>query len=91
MENVGDCSGRKRRTYQAPMESQIQDGPKRGHVDFFSNSSVKINRFLVMSGTLNPEESSHQVITNLSTASVKCSHCTLWKADNFHLIEASTK
>jgi len=23
---------------------------------------------------------SHQTITNLSTAPVKCSHCTLWKA-----------
>jgi len=43
---------------------------------------------------LNPEESqesSHQMITNLSTAPVKCSHCTLSKADKFHLIEASTK
>ena len=28
------------------------------------------------------------MIANLSTAPVKCSHCTLWKADNFHLIEA---
>jgi len=34
---------------------------------------------------LNPEETSHQMITNLSTAPIQCSHCTLWKADNFHL------
>ena len=38
---------------------------------------------VVIFGTLNPEEMSHQKITNLSTAPVKCSHCTLWKADNF--------
>jgi len=31
------------------------------------------------------------MITNLSTPPVKCSHCILRKADNFHLIEASTK
>jgi len=42
-------------------------------------------------GTVNPEETSHQMITSVSTAHVKCSHTTLWKADNFHLIENSTK
>jgi len=40
---------------------------------------------------VNPEETSHQTIANLSTAPLECSHCTLWKADNFHLIEANTK
>jgi len=32
---------------------------------------------------MNPEETSHQMLTNLSTAPVKCSHFTLWKEDNF--------
>jgi len=44
-----------------------------------------------MFGTLDAEETSHQTITNLSTAPVKCSRCTSLKAYNFHLIEASTK
>jgi len=46
---------------------------------------------LVIFGSLNPEETSHQMIINLSTSPVKCSHCTLRNADHFHLIEASTK
>jgi len=42
-------------------------------------------------GIQNPKEISHQMIMNVSTSLVNCSHCTLWKADNVHLIEASTK
>jgi len=46
-----------------------------------------MNQFLVILGTENPEETSHQII-NVSTSPVNCSHCTLYKADNVHLIEA---
>jgi len=31
---------------------------------------------------MNPDETSHQKITNLSTAPVKCSHCTLFSETN---------
>jgi len=55
---------------------------------FFKNHSVKNEPILVIFGTQNPEETSHQMIISVSTSHVKCSHYTLWKADNFHLIEA---
>ena len=37
---------------------------------------------LVIFDKLNPEETSHQTITNLSTALVKCSHYTLFSETN---------
>jgi len=46
---------------------------------------------LVISGIQNPEETSHQTIINVSISPVQCSHCTLWKVENVHLIEATTK
>jgi len=59
---------------------------KRMH-HFLKNNSVKNKPILVIFGTQNPEETSHQMIINVSTSPVKCSHCTLWKAHNVHLIE----
>ena len=55
---------------------------KTGPPWFILNSSVKNQPILVFFGTLNPEETSHQKITNLSTAPVKCSHCTLFSETN---------
>jgi len=49
---------------------------------FFKNKSVKnepILSFLVYRIPKKP----HQMIINVSTSPVKCSHCTLWKADSF--------
>jgi len=45
---------------------------------------VKNEQILVIFGAQNPEEMSHQMIRKISTSPVKCSHCTLWKADNFY-------
>jgi len=45
---------------------------------------VKNEPILVIFGTQNLEETSHHMIINVSTSPVKCSHCTLWKADYFH-------
>jgi len=55
------------------------------------NNSVKIELILVFFGMQNPEKTSHQTVINVYTSPVQCSYCTLWKADNSHLIEASTK
>jgi len=45
---------------------------------------VKNKLILVIFGIRNPKETSYQMIINVATSPVKCSHCTLWKADNFH-------
>jgi len=50
----------------------------------FKNNLVKNELILAIFGVQNPEETSHQTIINVSTSPVKCSHCTLWKADNFY-------
>jgi len=47
-------------------------------------NKVKNEPVLVIFGAWNPAETSHQMIINVSTSPVKCSHCTLWKTDNFH-------
>jgi len=52
---------------------------------------VKNDLNVVIFCVQNLEETSHQTIINISTSPVKWSHCTLWKADNVHLIEDSTK
>jgi len=57
----------------------------------FKNNSVKNEPILVIFGARNPEETSHQTIINVSTSPVECSHCTSWKGDNVHLIEARSK
>jgi len=44
--------------------------------------SQTLSRNHATHGTLNPEETSHQTITNLSTAPVKCGHCTLFSETN---------
>jgi len=59
----------------------------RWHRDFFLHNSVKNEMVLVTFGTQNPEETSQEKIINVSTSPVKCSHCTLWNADNVHLIK----
>jgi len=51
---------------------------------------VKNELIVVIFGAQNAEETSHQMIINVFTSRVICSHCTLWKEDNVHLIEAST-
>jgi len=54
---------------------------KRGHLVFL-NSSVKNLPILAIFSTLKPEETLHQMITYLSIAPVKCSHCTLFSETN---------
>jgi len=61
----------------------------RWHLDLKKITQWKMNRYLVFFGTQNPKETTHHMIINVSTSPVKCSHCTLWKADNVHLIEAT--
>jgi len=38
---------------------------------------VKSELIITIFGTHNPEEMSHQSMINVSTTTVKCSHCTL--------------
>jgi len=51
---------------------------------FLKNNSAKNELFLVIFGVHNREETSHRTIINVFTSLVKCSHCTLSKADNFY-------
>ena len=65
---------------------------KRRQLDFKKITQWKNELFLIIFGAQNPEETSHQVTINVSTSPIKgSSRCTLWKADNVHVIEASTK
>ena len=50
-------------------------------------NSVKNEPILIIFGTQNPEGTSHKKIIKLFISYAKCSHCTLWEADLFHLIE----
>ena len=57
-----------------------------GHLELFKSSPVKNEWILVISGKQNFEDMSSWMVINLYTLPVNCSHCTLWKAGNFHLM-----
>ena len=61
----------------------VQGGQKKGAtLIFFKYSPVKHSPILVIFDRMNPEKTSHQTITNLSTAPVKCSRCDSCDLEN---------